>query len=235
MEISRLLIFLSSLWLAGICPAQSMFRGNAAHTGAYAALAPRQFHHIKWKFPTGDRIVSSPVYSDKVLYFGGDDGNVYAVDAETGRQIWKRATAGPLSATPAVASGAVYVGSYDGKFYALNAQTGAMKWKFATGGERRFEAKGLHGMQPKNQTMADPFDVFLSSPVVANGAGYFGSGDGHLYALDASSGELRWKFKTGDVVHASPAFADGVFILRKLGQLLLCGRCKNRQREMAFQ
>ena len=210
MEISRLLIFLSSLWIAGICPAQSMFRGNAAHTGAYAALAPRQFHHIKWKFPTGDRIVSSPVYSDKVLYFGGDDGNVYAIDAETGRQIWKRATAGPLSATPAVASGAVYVGSYDGKFYALNAQTGAMKWKFATGGERRFEAKGLHGMQPKNQTMADPFDVFLSSPVVANGAVYFGSGDGNLYALDASSGELRWKFKTGDVVHASPAFADGV-------------------------
>ena len=156
------------------------------------------------------RIVSSPVYSDKVLYFGGDDGNVYAVDAETGRQIWKRATAGPVSATPAVASGAVYVGSYDGKFYALNAQTGAMKWKFATGGERRFEAKGLHGMQPKNQTMADPFDVFLSSPLVANGAVYFGSGDGNLYALDASSGELRWKFKTGDVVHASPAFADGV-------------------------
>ena len=210
MEISRLVIFLSSLWLAGICPAQSMFRGNAAHTGAYAALAPRQFHHIKWKFPTGDRIVSSPVCSDKVLYFGGDDGNVYAVDAETGRQIWKRATAGPVSATPAVANGAVYVGSYDGKFYALNAQTGAMKWKFATGGERRFEAKGLHGMQPKNQTMADPFDVFLSSPVVANGAVYFGSGDGNLYALDASSGELRWKFKTGDVVHASPAFADGV-------------------------
>jgi hypothetical protein len=45
-----------------------------------------------------------------------------------------------------------------------------LKWKFATGGERRFEAKGLHGMQPKNQTIADPFDVYLSSPVVADGA-----------------------------------------------------------------
>jgi outer membrane protein assembly factor BamB len=187
-----------------------MFRGNAAHTGVYTGSAPRQFHHIKWKFPTGDRIVSSPVYSDKILYFGGDDGNVYAVDAKTGRQIWKRITGGPVSATPAVANGVVYVGSYDGKFYALNAQTGAVKWKFATGGERRFEAKGLHGMQPKNQTIADAFDVFLSSPVVANGAVYFGSGDGNVYALDAASGELRWKFKTGDVVHASPAFADGV-------------------------
>ena len=77
------------------------------------------------------------------------------------------------------------------------------------GGERRFEAKGLHGMQPFTQTIADPFDVFLSSPVVAGGTVFFGSGDGHLYALDAASGELRWKFKTGDVVHASPAYAAG--------------------------
>jgi outer membrane protein assembly factor BamB len=81
---------------------------------------------------------------------------------------------------------------------------------FTTEGERRFEAKGLHGMLPKNQTIADAFDVFLSSPVVAAGIVYFGSGDGHVYALDAKSGELRWKFRTGDVVHASPAYADGV-------------------------
>jgi len=43
-----------------------------------------------------------------------------------------------------------------------------------------------------------------------NGTVYFGSGDGNLYALDAASGELRWKFAAGDVVHASPAYADGV-------------------------
>ena len=65
-------------------------------------------------------------------------------------------------------------------------------------------------MQPKMQTIADPFDIFLSSPVVAEGAVYFGSGDGHLYALDASTGALLWKFKSGDVIHASPAYADGV-------------------------
>jgi len=31
-------------------------------------------------------------------------------------------------------------------------------------------------MKPKDQTIADPFDIFLSSPVVANGAVYFGRG-----------------------------------------------------------
>ena len=132
---------------------------------------------------------------------------------ESGRQIWKTTTRGPVPSTPAIANGIVYVGSYDGKFYALNAETGAVKWKFATEGERRFEAKGLHGMQPKTQTIADPFDIYLSSPVVGQGKVYFGSGDGNLYALDATTGELSWKFKTGDVIHASPALVDGVLFV----------------------
>jgi outer membrane protein assembly factor BamB len=187
---------------------QAMFRGNPAHTGVYSGPAPREFHRVKWKFPTGSRIVSSPVIEGRVIYFGGEDGNVYALDSETGRQIWKTKTRGPVSATPAISNNTLYVGSYDGNFYALNTENGALKWKFATGGERRFEAKGLHGMQPKNQTIADPFDIFLSSPVVADGAVFFGSGDGHVYRLDANTGEVNWKFKTGDVVHASPAFAD---------------------------
>jgi len=193
----------------GAC-AQSMYRGDAAHSGAYGGDGPRAFHRVKWKFPTGDGIVSSPVHKDGVIYCGGDDGNIYAVDAADGRQRWKRKTDGPVPATPAIDGDTLYVGSYDGKFYALDARTGALRWKFATEGERRFEAKGLHGMLPKNQTIADAFDVFLSSPVVAAGLVYFGSGDGNVYALDAQSGDMRWKFRTGDVVHASPAYADGV-------------------------
>jgi outer membrane protein assembly factor BamB len=211
--VKRIVVALSALVLVASGYAQSMFRGDPAHSGTSAAQAPRQFHRVKWKFPTGDRIISSPVWENKVLYFGGDDGNIYAVDSETGRQLWKRTTGGPAPCTPAVANGTVYAVSYDGKFYALNAQTGAIKWKFATEGERRFEAKGIHGLQPKNQTIADQFDVFLSSPVVAQGAVYFGSGDGNLYALDAATGEFKWKFKTGDVIHASPAYADGVLFV----------------------
>jgi outer membrane protein assembly factor BamB len=201
---------LTSLALVSISHGQTMFRGDAAHSGTYAGSAPRAFHRIKWKFPTGNRVVASPVLSERTLYFGGDDGNVYAVDAESGRQIWKRTTGGPAPCTPAVVDGVVYIGSYDGKFYALDAKTGQLKWKFRTEGERRFEAKNLHGMLPKTQTIADPYDIYLSSPVVAQGAVYFGSGDGNVYAVDIVTGEQRWKFKTGDVVHSSPAFADGV-------------------------
>ena len=131
-----------------------------------------------------------------------------------GRQIWKTATRGPVACTPAIANGIVYVGSYDGKFYALDAKTGAVKWKFATDGERRFEAKGLHGMQPKTQTIADPFDIFLSSPVVAEGGVYFRQRRRHISTRSMRTpAALRWKFKTGDVVHASPAYANGVLFV----------------------
>jgi outer membrane protein assembly factor BamB len=187
-----------------------MFRGALNHPGVYSGPEPRQFHRVKWKFPTGNRIVSSPVFQGRAIYFGSDDGNIYAVDAESGRQLWKCATKGAVASTPAIANGTLFATSYDGKLYAVNSDTGAIKWKFATEGERRFEAKGLHGMQPRNQTIADPFDIYLSSPVVVQNAVYFGSGDGNLYSVNTSSGELNWKFKTGDVIHASPAYANGL-------------------------
>ena len=34
----------------------------------------------------------------------------------------------------------------------------------------------------------------LSSPAVADGSIFFGSNDHNLYALDATTGKLRWKF-----------------------------------------
>jgi outer membrane protein assembly factor BamB len=61
--------------------------------------------------------------------------------------------------------------------------------------------------------MPDPWDFWLSSPAVSNGMVYFGSGDSHVYALDAATGALRWKGPTGDVVHASPAIAGGNLII----------------------
>ncbi|HEX4450250.1 MAG TPA: PQQ-binding-like beta-propeller repeat protein [Kofleriaceae bacterium] len=91
--------------------------------------------------------------------------------------------------------------------------TGTSKWTFATKGEHRFTATHLHGALPVSEAMPDPFDGFLSSPAISDGAVYFGSSDGNVYALDAATGALRWKFQTGDVVHASPTVADGrVFV-----------------------
>ena len=193
--------------------AQQMFRGGAAHLGTTTEAAPRAFHRVKWTFPTGGRVVSSAVWHDGAVLFGSDDGNVYAVDAASGRQRWMVHTGGPVASTPAVSGDRAFAVSYDGKLYALDARSGEVLWKFATEGERRFEAKGIHGLLPRNQTYPDLYDVYLSSPLVVDGKVIFGSGDGHVYAVDAASGKLAWKFATGDVVHASPAYAEGLVVV----------------------
>src|SRR5260221_5291053 len=118
MKTSLIATLLLSAALPGL--AQTMFRGGPAHGGVYAAEGPRQFHRVKWTFPTGNRVVSSPVMQGNVVYLGSDDANVYAADARDGRQIWKYTTRGAVSASPAVSGETVYVGSYDGHFYALN-------------------------------------------------------------------------------------------------------------------
>jgi eukaryotic-like serine/threonine-protein kinase len=208
-----LLAALCSLALscAPACAAEpeAMFRGDAAHLGVYDSAAPA-LASVRWRFPTKARIVSSPAVAGGAVYVGSYDGNVYAVSEADGTQIWKYATNGPVNSSPAVANGLVFVSSLDGRVYAIDARTGAQKWRFATGGERRFTAPGIHGIMPRDETMPDPFDVFLSSPAIAGGTVYVGSGDHNVYALDAATGALRWKFTTGNVVHASPAVADGV-------------------------
>lgn len=186
-----------------------MFRGNLAHTGVYNAVGVPKFTTVKWKFQTGGRVISSPAVASSVAYVGSADGNLYAIDANSGSLKWKFATKGWVSSSPAVAAGTVYFGSYDSNFYAVDAATGELKWKFQTSGEKHYTGTHLHGLQPAAEAMPDPWDFFLSSPSVWNGAVYFGSGDGNVYALDATTGALKWKFPTGDVIHSSPAIADG--------------------------
>ncbi len=186
-----------------------MFRVDAAHSGIYDSPAPA-LTAVKWRFRTKGRIFSSPTVAGGNVYIGSTDGTMYAVRAADGTQVWSFAAKGPVNSTPAVANGLVFFSSVDGNVYALDAATGAQKWSFKTGGERRFVAPGIHGIIPQAELMPDPYDLFLSSPAIAQGTVYVGSGDHNVYALDAQTGRLRWKFTTGNVVHASPAVSRGV-------------------------
>jgi outer membrane protein assembly factor BamB len=68
----------------------------------------------------------------------------------------------------------------------LNASSGVAVWNYTTGGS------------------------VASSPAIANGVVYVGSGDNRVYALDAADGALLWDFTTGGDVASSPAVADGM-------------------------
>jgi outer membrane protein assembly factor BamB len=187
----------------------SMFRGGPSHLGVYDSQAPQQLS-LKWTFSTNGSIYSSPAVAAGVVYFGSADGNLYAVGAATGKLRWKFDAHGRVNSSPAVVDGAVYVVSLDGNLYAVDAATGKQRWSFATEGEHRFTKAGNLGTFPPTKVIPDPWDYYLSSPAVAGGAVYFGSGDGHVYAVDAVTGALKWTFKTGDVVHSSPAVSGGV-------------------------
>jgi outer membrane protein assembly factor BamB len=160
-------------------------------TGDLAALA--------WGFESGDNWTSSVTVGNGEAYFGAGDGRVYAVDATNGAEKWHYQTEGRVRSTPAVANGVVYAGSMDGTMYALDAATGALRWRFDTEG---------HGLNSGDFG----FDrrTIQSSPAVVNGTVFFGSRDGFVYAIDATTGKQKWRFDHEQSWSiSSPAVADG--------------------------
>jgi hypothetical protein len=87
----RLLCFFLALG-AQRAMAQATFHGDLAHAGVYDAPGPTQLHGIKWTFKTDDPIIGSPAVANGIVFFGSTDGNLYALDEETGRQKWKYRT-----------------------------------------------------------------------------------------------------------------------------------------------
>src|SRR5689334_165580 len=112
--------------------AQATFHGDAARTGVSATSGPLRASGTKWTFKTEGPIIGSPAISNGVVYIGSVDGNLYAVDQETGKQKWKFKTfAGrQVTSSPTIANGLVYFGGFDGVVYAVDAQTGTLKWNF---------------------------------------------------------------------------------------------------------
>ena len=148
----------------------------------------------QWMPDPWDCWLSSPAIWRGTVYFGSGDGNVYALDAQTGSMKWKFKTGDVVHASPAIADGMVFIGSWDSYFYALDAETGAEKWRFKTG-----EDAAVHNQQG-----------IQSSAAVADGTVYFGCRDSHLYALDEFTGAKKWAYATGGTwVLTSPAVHAG--------------------------
>jgi outer membrane protein assembly factor BamB len=193
--------------------AQATFHGDNLRTGVFHSAAPTAAPKVAWKFQARAPIFSSAAIANGTVYITSEDSFLYALDETTGALKWKFETQGRIASSPAVRDGVVFFGSFDGGFYAVDAATGKQKWKFDTEYDRRFAAPGIHGNTPAHQVIPDPWDFYTSSPVVDRGRVYFGGGDGNVYAVDAVSGGLRWKFHTGDVVHSSPAIAGNTLYI----------------------
>lgn len=141
----------------------------------------------KWKFMAGDKIWTTPVIANGLVYFGSHDRNVYALELRTGNVNWQFTTEGAIVARPLVWRDMVLIGSFDRKLYALDAKTGTEVWTF-DGSNNWFWA----GAAASNNLVFAP------------------SMDGHVYALDRG-GNLQWDYDAG-----SPLVADPVIVPRGL-------------------
>ena len=146
---------------------------------------------LKWTFKTNSPITGSAVIDENTVYVGGMDHNIYAIDLATGNRLWHYKTNGEIRSTPLVIKEGIVVNSGDGFLYCID-KKGILRWKFATGGETKYHLYSYA-------------DYYHSSPIADNGIIYFGSGDHHIYAVDANTGKLVWKYMTGDVVHSRGA------------------------------
>ncbi|HWX09928.1 MAG TPA: PQQ-binding-like beta-propeller repeat protein, partial [Gaiellaceae bacterium] len=77
------------------------------------------FGKIRWRKTIGPS-ETSPLLVGERLYVGDWRGDVWALDARTGKTVWRFHTGGAVKGGVAQAGGRLYVGSYDGYLYCLS-------------------------------------------------------------------------------------------------------------------
>jgi eukaryotic-like serine/threonine-protein kinase len=159
---------------------------------------------VVWKFPVGNTVMSAPVIDGGVIYFGSlrDNENkppaFYALDAKTGKEIWTRSFDGSVFWSPVVNDEMVFFSTDDGFFYGIDRQTGLERWSF--------------GPEQRNITVkagCEQCELKFGPPIIVGGVIYVGSFDHNVYAFDAQTGRLKWKFETNGSVLNAPVFVDG--------------------------
>jgi outer membrane protein assembly factor BamB len=159
-----------------------------------------------WTFPTRSETLSTPTLDEGVVYFLAGNNVLYALDAESGKQLWlySRIDASSLSvrggARPTIRGGLVYAGFSDGTLVALNKKTGALIWEKQINKNKRFK------------------DID-SSPVIDNDLVFAAGFDSSLYALKAQTGDVIWKFDKGSS-NAVTIAGDKLFYATSEGEVL---------------
>jgi outer membrane protein assembly factor BamB len=159
-----------------------LFRGDSLARGVSAAKLPDK-PELVWKRSYKEKDESfeaTAAIHGGVVYLGGLNGPLYALDLASGEEKWQFKSEGGFKAAASVREGRIFIGDVDGKFYCLDAATGQPKWTYKADAE------------------------------IDNGANFykgnvlFGSQDANLYCLEAATGKLVWKYTIGDQIRCFP-------------------------------
>ena len=131
-------------------PALAPTRVIAAHGGnapAFPVALLQGWHltlaqDLDWNFAVGAAIASSrpyqrstssitstPAVAGNVVYFGADDGRLYAVNVTNGAELWRHDFGVPVRSSPAIAGNMLFMTTEDGTLYAF------VSGSFATAGD----------------------------------------------------------------------------------------------------
>src|SRR5204862_7688654 len=117
-------------------------------------------------------VFSSPVLDGDRIYQADNGGNLFAFDAETGKQLWKQNIGTIQKASVVYGDGKIYIGSEAGRFYILKPH--ADKCEVLSEVEMPISDAGL-----ASQKVPEPI---VAGAAAARGRIYFVSSDG-LYAI----------------------------------------------------
>jgi outer membrane protein assembly factor BamB len=136
-------------------------------------LVPKRDVNQLWSVGLGGdserlRLALKPAVADGVVYAASHDGEVVAMQAQSGRRAWSVKTKLALSAGPEVGAGVVVLGSSDGDVVALDVTTGSQRWRRSVNSE------------------------VLARPLIANDLVIIRTVDGHVEGLSLTDGTTRW-------------------------------------------
>jgi alcohol dehydrogenase (cytochrome c) len=145
--------------------------------------------HVRWRFRLtappnfSGSFSSTPVADGDTIYVQDLASNVFALDRSTGAVRWSKrfdaSNDGPNGLS--VADGRIY-GATDDNAFALSESTGKELWhRHLTSAQEQF---------------VDIAPVPWQGLVFLSTIGYAPQGRGAIYALDAATGAVRWKFVT---------------------------------------
>jgi outer membrane protein assembly factor BamB len=110
----------------------------------------------------------------ETVFFGTENGEVVALDANTGEQKWITTVKGEVLAAPAIDAGIVLINTGSGLIFALNADNGEEIWS----SESDVPPLSLRG---------------VSSPAAVNGGAIIGTATGKLIVNILESGQTAWE------------------------------------------
>jgi len=113
------------------------------------------------------------------VFFGSENGDVIALDAESGKLSWQGKVKGEVIAAPALDSGKLVVNTVSGVMKAFNASNGQDDWQI----EQEVPPLSLRG---------------ISAPVIAGGGVIIGSADGSLSVYLLEQGRQGWTVDIGE-------------------------------------